>query len=676
MKETESGGYCIGDGGAYMNSRTESADHYQKALKAGHKMQKQRVAQGLNPNLEVLDEILADYSTVGEEELGILEIPADRIVGTKTRGRSDAFAANFMPLISEKSEFGLKWKNLCQYHLGESGIRDPIFCYEFLGRFYVQEGNKRVSVLKYFDAASIRGKVIRILPGESSRPEVIAYREFLTYYPKTKLYEVAFSQVGSFPRLQAALGYEMDHVWTEEERRNFRSSFYYFNQTFEKLCEEPITATPADALLEWLKVYPFEELKAMSNTQLYRSLESIWPTVKTIGQENIIEVNTKPSVPEEFKNRRTFSMMPSYLNVAFVHELRPENSNWVKAHDAGSRFLEDRLGDQVIIQRYAGVGTGEDAERAMEIAIKNGAEAIFTTTAPMIKACRRVAARHPETKILNCSVCMPYTDVRTYYSRIYEGKFVSGAIAGALSKSDTIGYIASYPIFGVPAGINAFALGVQLTNPKAKVQLKWSNVGGDPVRELREQGTNIVSTLDVPQKGWNEGRWGMFRIQDSGESEWLASPYWDWGAFYVQIAQTILNGEWDASVFSRREERAVNYWWGIADGVIGLEWAEEMPEGTKALANLLVEGIRHGTIDPFRRKIVSQEGTLRNDGSKVFTPDEILHMDWLCENVIGTIPSFDALSPKAQEITRLQGVYRDQIPPKRVVCTQNQNGII
>lgn len=649
-----------------MNARIEAAEHYQNALKAGRRMQKQRVHQGLYPYLEILDEILPDYTVVGQEELGVIEIPSDKIVGTKTRGRADAFASNFMPLISEKSEFSLKWQNLCQYHLGESGIRDPIFCYEFLGRFYVQEGNKRVSVLKYFDAASIRGKVIRILPGESAKPEVMAYREFLTYYPKTKLYEVSFSKLNSFPKLQAALGFEHDHVWTEEERRNFRSSFYYFNHAFEKLCEEPVTAKPADALLEWLKVYPFEKIKAMSNEQLYQSLMRIWPTIKAIGQDNIIEVNTKSSSTEEFKNRRTFSMMPSYVNVAFVHELPFEDSNWVKAHDAGSRYLEESLGDQVIVQRYAGVGTGEEAERAMEIAIKNGAEVIFTTTAPMIKACRRVAARHPETKILNCSVCMPYTDVRTYYSRIYEGKFISGAVAGALSQSDTIGYIASYPIFGVPAGINAFALGAQLTNPNAKVVLKWSYVAGDPVQDLKERGINIVSTLDIPQPGWKEGQWGMFRIRNDGEREWLASPYWDWGAFYVQIVRTILSGQWDSSIFNRKEERAVNYWWGIANGVIGLEWAETIPDGTKALAGMLLEGIRHGTIDPFRRRVVSQDGSIRNEGTNVFTPEEILHMDWLCDNVVGSLPEFHELSDKAQEITRLQGVYRDQIPPKKV----------
>lgn len=652
-----------------MNSHIESAEHYQQALKAGRKMQKQCVHQGVYPYLQVLDEILPGYTTAGQEELGTIEIPVDKIVGTKTRGRSDAFAANFMPLIPGDSEFGLKWRNLCEYHLGDSGIRDPVSCYEFLGRFYVQEGNKRVSVLKYFGAATIMGNVIRILPGESPLIEVVAYKEFLTYYPKTRLYEVAFSQLNSFPRLQAALGHEPDHIWTEEERRNFRSSFFYFERAFQKLCDEPMTVTASDALLEWLNLYPFERIKIMSNAELLRSLESIWPTVKAIGQKHVIELNTRPVSAEEktFKNRRAFSMMPSHLNIAFIHELLPVNSNWVSAHDAGITYLEESLGDQVIVQRFSGVGTGDDAERAMEIAIKNGAEVVFTTTAPLINACRRVAARHPETKILNCSVCMPYPNVRTYYSRIYEGKFISGAIAGAMSKGDTIGYIASYPIFGVTAGINAFALGAQLTNPNAKVQLKWSYVSGDPVRELQEQGVDVVSTLDIPQQGWSEGQWGMFRFKADGANEWIASPYWDWGAFYVQIARSILSGEWESSIFSRKDERAVNYWWGVANGVIGLEWTDNMPEGTKALANLLVESIRHGTVDPFQRKIVSQDGAIRNDGTNVFTPEEILNMDWLCENVIGAIPEFDALSPKAQEITRLQGIYRDQIPPRKAV---------
>lgn len=651
-----------------MNLYNETADHYLQALKSGKKMQKQCIHQGIYPYLQVLDEILPQYAIAGQEDLGTVEIPADKIVGTKTSGRSDAFAANFMPLISADSEFAAKWRNLCGYHLGDTGIRDPVVCFEFLGNFYIQEGNKRVSVLKYFEASTILGNVIRILPTESEQPEIIAYKEFLSYYPLTRLYEISFSQLNSFPKLQAALGHEADHIWTEDERRNFRSSFYYFERAFEKLKDINTSVTAADALLEWLRLYTFDEIKTLSNAQLFNTLESIWPTVKAIGQNRVIELHTKKTISEEksFKNRRAFSMMPSHLNIAFIHELLPSNSNWVTAHDIGIRYLEDSLGEQVIIQRFSGVGTGEDAERAMEIAIKNGAEVIFTTTAPLINASRRVAARHPETKILNCSVCMPYPNVRTYYSRIYEGKFISGAIAGAMSKNDTIGYVASYPIFGVTAGVNAFALGAQLTNPNAKIQLKWSYVQGDPLMELREQGIDMVSTLDIPQQGWSEGQWGLLRFKEQGDTDWIASPYWDWGAFYVQIARTILSGEWDSTVFSKKDARAVNYWWGIANGVIGLEWKQDLSEGTKALAHLLVECIRHGTVDPFQRKIISQDGTVRNDGINVFTPEEILRMDWLCENVIGSIPAFEELSPKAQEITRLQGIYRELIPPKKV----------
>jgi basic membrane lipoprotein Med (substrate-binding protein (PBP1-ABC) superfamily) len=109
---------------------------------------------------------------------------------------------------------------------------------------------------------------------------------------------------------------------------------------------------------------------------------------------------------------------------------------------------------------------------------------IFATTPPLIGACRKAAAQYPNLRILNCSAAMPYTGVRTYYSRIYEAKFISGAIAGAMSPDGRIGYVASNPIFGVPASINAFALGARLTNPRAKIELSWSCVEEDAMEAL------------------------------------------------------------------------------------------------------------------------------------------------------------------------------------------------
>ena len=279
-------------------------------------------------------------------------------------------------------------------------------------------------------------------------------------------------------------------MWTDTDRRSFLSGYFYFESVFQKLGGDALSATAADALLEWLKVYSFPTLKTLSSEDLSHSLEAIWSDIKTIGQTNVIEVATEFEVCDEktFKTRRAFSMMPSYLNIAFIHELKPENSNWVRAHEAGRKYLEEVMGDQVIVQRFVGVGSGTEAETAMETAIKNGADVIFATTVPLIAACRKTAALHPYVKIFNCSVSMPYSDVRTYYGRIFEGKFISGAIAGAISKNDHIGYIASYPIFGVPAGINAFALGAQLTNPDAKIHLKYPVWKGSLLRNSKTWG--------------------------------------------------------------------------------------------------------------------------------------------------------------------------------------------
>ena len=648
-----------------MNLPFESSEHYQKALKQGRRSHRESVHQGKYPYLQALDDILEDSMVAGRVDLGIIDIPMEKIAGTKTAGRTNSFSSDFMPLLDENSEFALKWRKLCEAHLGDEGIREPIFCYEYLGRFYVQEGNKRVSVLKYFGASCIPGYVIRIMPNYMPTTEIQCYYEFVRYYPLTKLYQLIFTQLGSFQKLQATLGYEPDHIWTEAERRHFSSAFFRFQNAFKKLGGETLDLTSADALMVWLRVYSFQDIRKMSTSELTKSLQAVWTDIKALSSAEAITVNTESLDDGKFRNKRVFSMLPSYLNVAFVHELTPENSNWVKAHEQGRKHLKAVLGEQVITQAFFGVGVGEHAEEAMETAIKNGAEVIFATTAPLIAACRKIAVRHPDVKILNCSISMPYTGVRTYYSRIYEGKFISGAIAGAISKSDRIGYIASYPIFGVPAGINAFALGAQLTNPRARIELKWSCVQGDPVAELKELGVDTISTLDIPMPGWEEGTWGTFHIAPDGKTELLVSPYWDWGAFYVKLARSILSGDWDALNTDKHCAQAVNYWWGMASGVIGLEMTKALPAGVEVLAQILKRNMINGTIAPFHRHIVSQDGIERNDGMAYFPPDKLLQMDWLCENVDGCFPRYEELSEKAKNIVRFQGIYRDSIPPEK-----------
>ena len=162
----------------------EAKAQYTAALKAGQKCYREAVLKGRYPYPQVLDEILDEHLAAGRAELGLIDIPMDRIVGTKSKGRRNAFAADFMPLLPIDTEFGIKWVNLCAAHLG-SGIREPVVCYEYLGNFYIQEGNKRVSVLKHFGAARIPAMVIRVMPTQKEKPRVQAYYEFVEFFQNT-----------------------------------------------------------------------------------------------------------------------------------------------------------------------------------------------------------------------------------------------------------------------------------------------------------------------------------------------------------------------------------------------------------------------------------------------------------------------------------------------------------
>ena len=170
----------------------EAAVWYEKALKLGQKNHRECVHRGRYPYPQVLDEILEDSMIAGRVDLGVIEIPTERIVGTKTAGRKNAFAANFMPLLPAETEFGAKWKGLCKAHM-EEGIREPIKAYEYMNRYYVEEGNKRVSVLKFFGAVSIPAQVIRILPPKIDAPEIRLYYEYLDFYKCTKINYIEFS---------------------------------------------------------------------------------------------------------------------------------------------------------------------------------------------------------------------------------------------------------------------------------------------------------------------------------------------------------------------------------------------------------------------------------------------------------------------------------------------------
>ena len=167
--------------------------YYKEALKLGQKEYRARAAKGQSPCLPVLDDFIAPERSAAGIDLGVVQIPTAFLVGVKSRSRVNAFAPNFMPILEEKTEFAMKWESLCQAHLSE-GIRDPVKVYEYMNRFYVEEGNKRVSVLKFFDAVTIPAHVIRVLPEKNGEKETEIYYEFLAFYKYSKVNFIEFSK--------------------------------------------------------------------------------------------------------------------------------------------------------------------------------------------------------------------------------------------------------------------------------------------------------------------------------------------------------------------------------------------------------------------------------------------------------------------------------------------------
>ena len=359
---------------------------------------------------------------------------------------------------------------------------------------------------------------------------------------------------------------------------------------------------------------------------------------------------------------RFMTSLPDRIHVAFIHQLDPLTSAWVLGHEDGRVHLQETFGERVVCRSYYDANDDKTAELLLEQAIDEGAQVIFTTAPKLNRITLKFAVKYPKLHFFNCSVDLPYSSVRAYYGRIYEAKFITGAIAGAMAQDDRIGYVGSNPIYGVPASINAFALGAMMTNPRAQIELRWSCCKGTPQADFFRDGIRVISNRDVPtqNKMYMEFcNYGTYQMDDFGNLMSLASPVWVWGKFYELVVESALAGTLKDD---KDNLRAVNYWLGIDSGVIDISLSDKLPTGVRTLAELLRNSMRDRTLDPFRRKLIAQDGSIKNDGSRRLSPDELLRMDWLCDNIIGSIPTFDEILPMSQSIVRELGVYKDTLP--------------
>ena len=414
---------------------------YGKAQKLGQKDYREKMLHGQSPFLPVLDDILQNVQVENQLPLGLVEIPIKLVVGTKTAGRTAAFASNFMPLLDLNSEFGSKWVALCMAHVDE-GIRDPIRCFEYMGRFYVQEGNKRVSVLKYFEAGSVTGNVTRVVPKYNDTPEVRLYYEFMHYYPLIQTYLLTFTKPGSYGRLQKAMGKGPEEKWTAEDRAAILSLYNWVEKAYTALGGDKLRATVGDVLLLLLRLYSMEELTKASPNELQQKIDALWDDVLALAGATTPSPSAKsrPSLPRQNCWNAfcpSTRQPPTHLKVAFIHERTPETSSWTSQHEFGRTQLDSVFEGKV--ETFAGLQRcarpeRRPADRSRHLPRRR--HRIHHQPQAGGRQPALGAVKHPTVRILNCSMEMPYASIRTYYTRVDEAKFITGAIAGAMAGTE------------------------------------------------------------------------------------------------------------------------------------------------------------------------------------------------------------------------------------------------
>ena len=630
-------------------------EDYKNALKSGQRAYRACVARGQSPYLAVLDDILVNVNIVAQEPLGLVEIPAESIVGTKTSGRHTAFAPNFMPLLEPDTEFAGKWSNLCDAHLDE-GIHTPIIAYEFLNKFYVQEGNKRVSVLKYFDAVRIAGTVTRLVPERNDSLENRIYYEFLDFYKLSKVNDVHFSRLGGYAKLQTLVCKASGESWTDDDRLSFSSFYTMFRQQFLALGGGGLNLTAGDAMLVYLSVYRYADACESTPSQMKQNLEKLWDEVKVLTEPQAVALSLEPKQGpgEPLLAKLNIFTKPSELKVVFLHEHNAENSAWVRAHDKGIEALQQAFPDRVFITRKENIEPEVDAEQVLEDVAHDNADVVFTSSARMHTACLKVAAQHPKTRILNCSLNAPHPLVRTYYPRTYEVTYLLGMLAGIMTKTGHIGYVAANPVYGVPAAINAFAQGLKSVRPAGRIWLRWACQpdAAHPLDFADCPEIDMVYARDSREPADTNRDYGLCRKLPDGSLQPLGLPIWRWDTFYVQIVRSIFDGSWDNAATTR----AVNYWWGLRSGAEDLEYQEALPSGTRQLLDLLETLQGSDNVHIFPEKLYDNEDNLHSPENRVYSPKELMEMDWLDACVHGKLPHYDELDVKTRTVLAINGL--------------------
>ncbi|MDD6239304.1 MAG: BMP family ABC transporter substrate-binding protein [Oscillospiraceae bacterium] len=633
----------------------DSSANYKQARAMGRHYLSEHSDSATKGYLYILDDLLDNVEICGEINLGTTEIPIHKILGTRTSARSNAFAGNFMPLLPENTEFGAKWCKLYESHIRE-GIREPIKVYEYLNRYFVQEGNKRVSVLKYLGAVAIEARVTRLIPKrDESNKQISIYYEFLDFDRRATFDNLWFSHRGGFTGLV-----NLVETWQHEHPECKTATADLINASFKafRLCYREagfgtIPITSGDAFLEYLKVYGFKPDRPLETIR--EQVKSCEAQFKLVSVKDPDTVNTvEQKFPSEKAALSFFSRKPRKLKVAFAFESTPEKCLWTYDHDVARKRLERNLGDKIsVITRYQ-VPNGENSYGPLKELMEEEPDILFATSPNMSAGALRLSIENPDKTILNCDFAQPKKNIMTYYAKFYEAAFLCGVMAGSMTRTGLLGYtttMATHP--DSTFNLNAFCLGAQLVNPTAHVvNLNLYRVDmSDPYhmearKELSQHGVDIAMCIHQPntplvRKGFPGVYAQLYLLQtNTGHPrECIGAAAVDWSVLYNDLVGDSFKTKNSILDITRSgNDSSVHFGWGLNTGILDVLGVDSfMGHNAIRLLNIFKDLIATGKIHPFEGPLYDRDHNLILEKFGTLNLLEIQSMKWLHEAVVDSI---------------------------------------
>ncbi len=331
------------------------------------------------------------------------------------------------------------------------------------------------------------------------------------------------------------------------------------------------------------------------------------------------------------------------LKIGFAYVGPVGDGGWSFAHDNGRKALEAEFGDKIVTTFVESVPESADAERVIRDMAGQGNKLIFGTTFGYMESMLKVAADMKDVKFEHATGYKQADNMRTYDSRTYEGAYLAGVIAGKMTKSNTLGVVASVPIPEVIRNINSFTLGAQSTNPKIKTKVVWVNGWFDPPKETEAatalmnggadvlfQNTDSPAVLKAAEaKGKRAFGWDS-DMTAYGPKAHLASAVIDWGPYYIKSTREALDGTWKGN------EGA---WWGVKEGAIDIvSIAEDVPAETKAKVEEVKAGLKDGSFSIWKGPIMDNTGKVQIEKDAVADDKFLGGLNFFVKGVEGKVP--------------------------------------